>query len=77
MRETTVLMEDFERNLEDMYIQEFLRNQGYDLATVLKLPTSDARRVLSGASAYAAVKLTEVDARARVIHDLHGVLQTG
>jgi hypothetical protein len=57
--------------LERTFIDEFLRARGVDPHTVHELPEAQARSLLKGASIYAATKLTEVEARAHFIHEIH------
>jgi hypothetical protein len=63
---------DPEAHLERAFIEEFLRRKGYDAASVLALAEHERMALLREASIYAAGKLTEVEARARYVHDLHG-----
>jgi hypothetical protein len=65
-------MEDPEGRLETMLIEEFLRARGLGPATVHALPEVEAKRVLTEASAYAAAKLAEIEARAHFVHEIHG-----
>ena len=57
--------------LEKALIEEFLRARGLDSDAVRALPESEAKRVLTEASVYAAAKLAEVEARANFVHEIH------
>jgi hypothetical protein len=65
-------MQDPEGPLEQALIAEYLRTQGHDSRSLENLPDLERRRLLQDASTYAAAKLTEVEARARFVHELHG-----
>jgi hypothetical protein len=57
--------------LERTFIEEFLRAHGVDPQAVRTLPAEQATALLKGASVYAATKLTEVEARAHFVHEIH------
>jgi hypothetical protein len=57
--------------LETAFIDAFLRTRGHYIISVQLLPEDERKRLLEGASIYAAGKLSEVDARARFVHELH------
>ena len=61
--------------LERAFIDEFLRLQGHDHATLNKLPDLQRHAMLAAASTYAATKLAEIESRAHYIHDIHGTAQ--
>lgn len=65
-------MEDPEGPLESALITEFLRARGLDARALQALPEDEAKRVLTEASAYAAAKLAEVEARAHFVHGMRG-----
>jgi hypothetical protein len=65
------VMADPGGQLESALIEEFLRGRGLDSAALHALPESDAKRVLTEASIYAAAKLAEVEARAHFVHEIH------
>ena len=64
--------EDPEARLERAFIDDFLRSRGHDSASIAGLSEPERQRLLQEASTYAAGKLTEVEARARFVHELHG-----
>lgn len=65
-------IQDPEGPLEQALIAEYLRTRGHDSRSVERLPEPERRQLLQEASTYAAAKLTEVEARARFVHELHG-----
>jgi hypothetical protein len=64
--------QDPEGELERALIGEFLRAHGHEHRSVEALPEPEQKRLLEAASVYAAGRLTEIDARARFVHELHG-----
>jgi hypothetical protein len=56
--------------LERTYFLQFLRQRGYSLADLKILPPEEARRLRIGACMYAALRLAELEARARFVDDL-------
>lgn len=65
-------LEDPQRQLEQAFIDEFLRMRGYDAARLDTLPVHDRELLMKQASAWASGKLAEVDARAYFVHEMHG-----
>jgi hypothetical protein len=63
---------DPEGPLENALIDAFLQARGLDSAALHVLPGVEAERVLTAASAYAALKLAEIEARAHFVHAIHG-----
>jgi hypothetical protein len=57
--------------LEQAFITEFLERRGLSRASLQALPEADAHEILIQASAYASVRLAEVESRAHYVHDLH------
>ncbi|HEY3093789.1 MAG TPA: hypothetical protein VGJ52_11850 [Vicinamibacterales bacterium] len=68
----TTPLEEPQARLELAFIEEFLRSLGYEPAEVRRRTDPTALRLLTQASTYAATRLTEVESRARYIHDIHG-----
>ena len=66
-------MQDPQEKLERMYVEEFLRSCGYTWESANALPEAERKKILTEASTYAAVKLAEVEGKARVVDELHGV----
>jgi len=64
-------LEEPQARLELAFIDDFLRRLGYDPHELRGRTDETARALLIQASTYAATKLTEVECRARYIHDLH------
>ena len=58
--------------LEEALIEEFLEARGYDRHSVQALSEDQARQLLTDASVHASSKLSEVEARAHYVHELHG-----
>jgi len=57
--------------LERAFIDEFVRARGYDPLTLSELPEQERHALLKEASVYASAKLSEVESRAHLIHELH------
>jgi hypothetical protein len=65
-------IQDPEGPLEQTLIADYLRTRGHDSRSVESLPQHERRRLLRDASIYAGAKLSEVEARAHLVHELHG-----
>jgi hypothetical protein len=72
-------MEEPEAPLERMYIEAYLQRRGYTLhcegrplRSICDLPEDEAKRLMTAASAYASIHLTEVETRAHFIDEIHG-----
>ena len=65
-------MQEPEASLEKMYMEAYLQSKGYTLHGICDLPEGEAKRLMTEASAYASVKLTEVEARAHFVEEIHG-----
>ena len=59
-------------DLERALIDEFIRARGHDPARLHDLPEDQRRFVEREASAHAAARLAEMEARAHYLHELHG-----
>ena len=57
--------------LERWLIDEYLRRAGHDPGALRARGDPAARTLLVEASVYAATRLTEVEARARYVRDIH------
>lgn len=57
--------------LERSLIEEFVRGRGYDPDDLSALADADRHALLKEASVYASSRLTEVESRARFIHEIH------
>jgi len=64
-------VEDPNAVLEKALIEEYLKEQGYSLEEVEKLPPETAQRLMKEASRYASLKLEEIEARARFVDEIH------
>lgn len=70
-----LLSEDPLARLEKFFIAEYLRSHGYDLEKLRELPEATAKQLMTEASLYASVRLTEVEARAHFVEEIHGVTE--
>ena len=62
---------DPESTLERAFIAEYLERHGYTRDSLHDLPAAESAAVLRDASIYASAKLSEVEARAHYVHDIH------
>lgn len=58
--------------LERSLIDEFVRERGYDPASLAELPARERQALLAAASVHASTKLTEIEARSHFIHEIRG-----
>ena len=58
--------------LERQLISAYVAGAGQDLDALLAREDAEARRLLAEASRYASGKLSEVEARAHFVRELHG-----
>src|SRR5690349_9885415 len=65
-------IQDQMARLEQALIEEFIRRGGHDPAHLELLPPTEREALLKRASAYAAARLAEVEARAHYVHEIHG-----
>lgn len=65
-------LEDPQGKLERAFIDEFLRSHGYHDSKRGELSDLQIERLMKQATAYASGKLSEVEARARFVHEIHG-----
>ncbi len=63
---------DLIAELERAFINEYLASHGYGPLTRASLSEEAHRALLKEASLYASAKLSEVEARAHYIQDIHG-----
>jgi len=64
-------IEDPHAALERAFIDEFLRARGHTLRTMAGLPSDEMAALLRAAVAHATLRLTEIEARAHYISELH------
>jgi hypothetical protein len=64
-------IEDPHGGLERALIDEYLAEHGQTLHSVSMLPAEHQRQLLSAATAYATLRLTEIESRARYVEDLN------
>jgi hypothetical protein len=65
-------IEDPEAQLEQAFIDEYLKLHGHDRDAIRAFPPAELMALLEAASRYATGKLAEFEARAHYVHDLHG-----
>jgi hypothetical protein len=65
------LMEDPNALLEKAIIEEYLRSRGLTLEALEHLPKRTRTRLMTEASRYASLKLTELEARAHLVDEVH------
>ena len=59
--------------MERAFIEEYLRERGHSLQCLHNLPEDLARQLMTEASRYASARLTEIEARAHFVDEVHGV----
>lgn len=64
-------LEERQARLESALIREYLESRGHDPHALHQRTDAQARELLTQASVYAASRLTEVEARAHYVNDLH------
>ena len=62
--------EEIHALLEKCLINEYLKNKGYTRDDLKSLPKDVAQQLMKEASTYASGKLSEIEIRARFVHDL-------
>ncbi len=67
------LMEDPNAQLERALIVEYLKSKGHTFESLHRLPEAEARLLMTEASLYASARLAEVETRANVVHEIHGI----
>lgn len=67
-----VPIEEPQAALERAFIDEYLKTHGHDMRTLRMLPEDQVHGVLREAVQYAAERLAELEARAHLVHELHG-----
>jgi hypothetical protein len=64
--------DDPHATLERALIEEFLDHLGYSLQSLSTLPEAQQRAVMQFAATYATLRLSEIEARARYLHEVEG-----
>jgi hypothetical protein len=64
------VMQDPTAELEQYFVAEYLRGKGLDLQTVRALSQDEFKRVMTEASTYASLKLTEVEDKAQFLRKI-------
>ena len=70
-------LQDPDARLERAFIEQFLRAVGCDPHRLHELPEDLVKELMTYASLYASGRLTEIEARAGFIDELHGVIVPG
>ncbi len=70
--ERTGARDDFHAELERALMVTYLRAGGHTLGSARNLPPADREALLKAANSYAALKLTEIEARTRYLDAMHG-----
>lgn len=63
--------------LERTLIDEFLHARGLDQQSVEGLPEAERHALMTEASTYASTRLTEIESRSHLVHELHGTQGSG
>jgi hypothetical protein len=64
--------DDFHAELERALIVTYLRARGYTLRSVREMPAAEGQELLKAANGYAALRLTEIEARMHYLDAIHG-----
>jgi hypothetical protein len=64
-------LRDLHADLERAFINDYVRGRGQDPVTLRDRDDPEAHLLRAEASTYAAGRLTEMEARAHYVHDLH------
>ena len=67
-----VLPEQSQPALERSFILEYLQSKGYLMSDLRNLPKQKAGNLMKEACSYAALKLAEIEARSKFIHNIKG-----
>jgi hypothetical protein len=73
----TPLTEDMHAGLEKSLIEGYLRDKGYTLKDLKKLPAAEFKQFMKEASIYASGKLAELEERAHFLQELHDAYNGG
>lgn len=74
MLESSPNTDDPHSLMERNFILEYLKGQGHTFASLHKLPAEQIKKLLTEASIYASTKLTEIEARAKFVDEIHGTV---
>lgn len=69
-------MQDPTAQLGQVYIEDFLRSKGLTWDNVCQLPKDEAKKLMTEASTYAALRLAEVYARGQMVEVIHGAMES-
>ncbi|MBI4671893.1 MAG: hypothetical protein HY741_09540 [Chloroflexi bacterium] len=65
------VLEDQQAKLAHAFIQEYLQHKGLSFKSLSELAPEARKQVMIEASAYASVKLAEIEDRAQLVSSLH------
>ena len=68
--------EDPHAQMERAFMEAYLHEHELSLHALLRLPETEARKWMTEASRYASAHLSEVECRARMVAEVHGVAPT-
>jgi len=71
------MVHEFDSDLEQAFIAEYWRDRGYDPDHLDDLPEELVRALMTEASVYASGRLTEIEARASFVAEVHGLVEAG
>lgn len=71
------ILDDVHPFLEKMFIETYLKGEGYTLKELKRLPEEKARQLMKEASTYASCKLAEVEVKAHLMQVLRMLIMTG
>jgi hypothetical protein len=60
--------------LEQSFIDEYLRTRGHDPHALSALPAPEREALLKDASVYASSRLCEVESRSHFVHEVHDAI---
>ena len=58
--------------LERRFIKEYLREKGYQLEDLKRLPLKESKQLMTEACSYASLKLAEVESKAKFRKEIRG-----
>jgi hypothetical protein len=67
-----ILPDNSQSSLERSFIHEYLHSKGYLWSDLGKLPKQEASSLMKKACIYAALKLSEIEARSRFVCNVKG-----
>lgn len=71
------IFDDVHPSLEKILIETYLKEKGYTLKDLKRLPEDEAKRLMKEASTYASCKLAEVEGKANLMELLRILIMLG